>query len=72
MPPIKRYSVNAEHFICFHVWTENFCSGAKTVFAPKVAFSNLSGIVWTINANAITDEVALHFSNFKMTFCTIL
>ena len=27
----------------FHLWTENFCS----FFAPKVAFSNLSGIVWT-------------------------
>ena len=25
------------------MWTKNFCS----VFAPKVAFSNLSGIVWT-------------------------
>ena len=43
VPPIKRCSVDAEHFIRFHVWTENFCS----FFAPKVAFSNLSGIVWT-------------------------
>ena len=43
MPPIKRCSVDEEHFIRFHVWTENFCS----VFALKVAFSNLSGIVWT-------------------------
>ena len=42
-PPIKRCSVDAEHMIRFHVWTENFCS----FFAPKVAFSNLSGIVWT-------------------------
>ena len=42
-PPIKRCSVDAEHIIRFHVWTENFCS----FFAPKVAFSNLSGIVWT-------------------------
>ena len=43
VPPIKRCSVDAEHIIRFHVWTENFCS----FFAPKVAFSNLSGIVWT-------------------------
>ena len=43
MPPIKRCSVDAEHVIRFHLWTENFCS----FFAPKVAFSNLSGIVWT-------------------------
>ena len=43
VPPIKRRSVDAEHIIRFHVWTENFCS----FFAPKVAFSNLSGIVWT-------------------------
>ena len=35
--------MDAEHIIRFHVWTENFCS----FFAPKVAFSNLSGIVWT-------------------------
>ena len=42
-PPIKRCSVDAEHIIRFHVWTENFCS----FFPPKVAFSNLSGIVWT-------------------------
>ena len=42
-PPIKRCGVDAEHIIRFHVWTENFCS----FFAPKVAFSNLSGIVWT-------------------------
>ena len=42
-PPIKRCSVDAEHIIRFHVWMENFCS----FFAPKVAFSNLSGIVWT-------------------------
>ena len=42
-PPIKRCSVDAEHIIRFHVWTENFCS----FFSPKVAFSNLSGIVWT-------------------------
>ena len=42
-PPIKRCSVDAEHVTRFHVWTENFCS----FFAPKVAFSNLSGIVWT-------------------------
>ena len=40
MPPIKRCSVDAEHIIRFHMWTENFCS----FFAPKVAFSNLSGI----------------------------
>ena len=39
-PPIKRCSVDAEHIIRFHVWTENFCS----FFAPKVAFPNLSGI----------------------------
>ena len=43
VPPIKRCSVDAEHIIRFHVWTENFCS----FFAPKFAFSNLSGIVWT-------------------------
>ena len=42
-PPIKRCSVYAELIIRFHVWTENFCS----FFAAKVAFSNLSGIVWT-------------------------
>ena len=41
-PPIKRCSVDAEHIIRFYVWTETFCS----FFAPKVAFSNLSGIVW--------------------------
>ena len=41
-PPIKRCSVDAEHIIRFHMWTENFCS----FFEPKVAFSNLSGIVW--------------------------
>ena len=35
--------MDAEHIIRFHMWTENFCS----FFAPKVAFSNLSGIVWT-------------------------
>ena len=29
-PPIKRCSVDAEYIICFHVWTENFCS----FFAP--------------------------------------
>ena len=43
VPPIKRCSVDAEHIIRFQMWTENFCS----IFAPKVAFSNLSGIVWT-------------------------
>ena len=41
--PPKRSSVNAEHLFRFHVWTQNICS----VFALKVAFSNLSGIVWT-------------------------
>ena len=43
MPPIKRCSVDAEQIIRFHMRTENFCS----FFVPKVAFSNLSGIVWT-------------------------
>ena len=38
---LKRSSVDAEHFIRFHVRTQNICS----VFALKVAFSNLSGIV---------------------------
>ena len=36
VPPIKRCSMDPEHIICFHVWTENFSS----FFAPKVAFSN--------------------------------
>ena len=40
---LKRSSVDAEHLFRFHVWTQNICS----VFALKVAFSNLSGIVWT-------------------------
>ena len=31
MPPIKRYSVDAEHFIRFHVWTENFCCVFKFI-----------------------------------------
>ena len=35
--------MDAEHFIRFHVLTQNICS----VFVLKVAFSNLSGIVWT-------------------------
>ena len=35
--------MDAEHLFRFHVWTQNICS----VFALKVAFSNLSGIVWT-------------------------
>ena len=42
-PPIKHCSVDPEHIIRFHEWTENFSS----FFAPKVAFSNLSSIVWT-------------------------
>ena len=40
---LKRSSVDAEHLFRFHVWTQNICS----VFAHKVVFSNLSGIVWT-------------------------
>ena len=31
MPRIKRYSVDAEHFIRFHVWTENFCCVFKFI-----------------------------------------
>ena len=40
---LKCSSVDAEHLFRFHVWTQNICS----VFALKVAFSNLSGVVWT-------------------------
>ena len=61
VPPIKRCSVDAEHIICFHVWTENFCS----FFAPKVAFSNLSGIVWTRRQPCSSDR--LHNVAVKLT-----
>ena len=36
-------SIDEEHFIRVHAWTENFCS----FLAPKFALSHLSGIVWT-------------------------
>ena len=38
-----RCGADAEHFIRFHEWTENFCF----VFIVRVPFSNLSGIGWT-------------------------
>ena len=37
-------------FYLFHVWTENFCC----IFAPKVAFSNLCGIVSTTHQSEST------------------
>ena len=40
---LKCSSEDAEHLFRFHVWTQNISS----IFALKVAFSNLSGIVWT-------------------------
>ena len=60
-PPIKRCSVDSEHIIRFHVWTENFCS----FFPPKVAFSNLSGIVWTRPQPCSSDR--LHNVAVKLT-----
>ena len=40
VPPSNVY---AKHFSRFLVWTQNLCS----VFALKVTFLNLSGIMWT-------------------------
>ena len=37
-------------FYLFHVWMENFCC----IFAPKVAFSNLCGIVSTTHQSEST------------------
>ena len=46
-------SVDAEHLFRFHVWTQNICS----VFALKVAFSNLSGRLWT-RPQSVSQSVA--------------